>query len=254
MSSARQSTVWELRRQQIVLPKLGFEESECEDFIGVDEQHCRFAVADGATEAFDARSWAQRLAQNWVQSDTALTAETFHDWIAAEGLALHSSWSQLTLPWYAEEKARHGSFAAFVGVELDLTAEVPSWTAIALGDACLVHCRNGSPLKSLPLSDAASFNSAPLLVASDPALHSSSAHALVIDSGECQNKDVLFLLSDAVAAWYLEHFEESDFSNVVASNDDAAIAAFFENERQSGRMKNDDVAIVRLEIQQRSIK
>lgn len=254
MSSARQSTVWELRRRQIVLPKLGFELSECEDFIGVDEQNCRFAVADGATEAFDARSWAQRLAQNWVKSDSALTADAFHDWIAAEGLALHASWKQLTLPWYAEEKARKGSFAAFVGVELDLTAEVPSWKAIALGDACLVQCRNGSVLKSLPLSDALSFNSAPLLVASDPALHKSSARALVIDSGECQNNDVLFLLSDAVAAWYLEHFESSDFSKVVESNDEAASNAFFENERQSGRMKNDDVAVVRLEIQQRSIK
>ena len=254
MSSARQSTVWELRRQQILLPKSGFEPSECEDFIGVDEQNCRFAVADGATEAFDARGWAERLAYNWVQSDTALTAETFADWIAAEGLALHASWKQLTLPWYAEEKARKGSFAAFVGVEFDLEAEVPSWKAIALGDACLLHCRDGALLKSLPLSDAASFNSAPLLVASDPALYRSSANALVIDSGACQNKDVLFLLSDAVAAWYLEHFEQSDFSDVVQSNDDDAITALFENERNAGRIKNDDIAVVRLEIQQRSIK
>jgi hypothetical protein len=253
MSTARQSTVWELRRQQILVPKSGFEPSECEDFIGVDEQNSRFAVADGATEAFDARSWAQRLAQNWVRSDSALTADSFQDWIAAEGLALHASWSQLTLPWYAEEKARKGSFAAFVGVEFDLAAEVPSWKAIALGDACLFHCREGSLLKSLPLSDAASFNNAPLLVASDPALYRSSAHALVIDSGACQNNDVFFLLSDAVAAWYLEHFQQSDFSGVLESNDDAAITAFFENERKAGRMKNDDIAVVRLEVRQRSM-
>lgn len=253
MSSARQSAVWELRRQQIVLPKSGFELSECEDFIGVDEQNGRFAVADGATEAFDARSWAERLAQNWVRSDAALTADSFHDWIAAEGLALHASWSQLTLPWYAEEKARKGSFAAFVGVEFDLEAKAPSWKAIALGDACLLHCRDGSLLKSLPLSDPASFNSAPLLVASDPALYKSSAHALVIDSGACQHKDVLFLLSDAVAAWYLEHWEQSDLSGVFESNDESAIAAFFENERQAGKIKNDDIAVVRIEVQQRSI-
>jgi hypothetical protein len=253
MSSARQRTVWELRTQQILLPKSGFAASECEDFIGINEQNCRFAVADGATEAFDARSWAQRLAHNWVQSDSGLTAEGFQEWIAAEGRALHSSWNQLTLPWYAEEKARNGSFAAFVGVELDLEAEVPAWKAIALGDACLLHCRDGVLLKSLPLSDSASFNSAPLLVASDPALHKSSAHALVIDSGACQNNDILFLLSDAVAAWYLEHFEQNDFSGVVEHNDEAGIAAFFENERQAGRIKNDDIAVIRLEIQQRSI-
>ena len=253
MSSAKPSTIWELRRQQILLPKSGFELSECEDFIGVDEQNCRFAVADGATEAFDARGWAQRLAENWVRSDSALTAESFHDWIAAEGEALHSSWNQLKLQWYAEEKARTGSFAAFVGVELDLDAEVPSWKAIALGDACLVHCRDGSLLKSLPLSDAASFNSAPLLVASDPALYRSSAHALVLESGVCQNKDVLFLFSDAVAAWFLAHLEQSDFSGVFESNDDAAIAAFFDSERQAGRIKNDDIAVLCLEVQQRSV-
>ncbi len=252
MSSARQSTVWELRRQQILLPKSGFEASECEDFIGVDERTSRFAVADGATEAFDARSWAERLAHNWVRSDSALTADAFQDWITAEGLTLHDSWNRLKLPWYAEEKAQKGSFAAFVGVEFDLAAEAPSWKAIALGDACLFHCRDGSLLKGLPLSDAASFNSAPLLVASDPALYKSSAHALVIDSGACQNKDVLLLLSDAVAAWYLEHSEQSDFSGVLESSDDEAIAAFFENERQAGRLKNDDIAVVRLEVQQRS--
>lgn len=253
MSSARQSTGWELRRRQILLPKSGFELSECEDFIGVDEQNGRFAVADGATEAFDARGWAQRLAHNWVQSDAALTPDAFNDWIAAEGLALHASWNQLKLPWYAEEKARNGSFAAFVGVEFDLDAEVPSWRAIALGDSCLFHCRGGSLLKSLPLSDAASFNSAPLLVPSDPALYRSSAHALVLDSGACQHDDVLFLLSDAVAAWYLEHPEQSDLSGVFESNDDDAIAAFFDNERQAGRIKNDDIAVIRIEVQQRSI-
>src|SRR4029078_1075426 len=113
MSSARQSAIWEVRTQQVLLPKSGFEASECEDWIAGDEQNCRFAVADGATEAFDARNWAQRLAHNWVRSDSALTPETFHRWVVAEGLALHSSWSQLTLPWYAEEKARKGSFAAF---------------------------------------------------------------------------------------------------------------------------------------------
>ena len=253
MSSARQSSSWELRTQQLLLPKSGFESSECEDFIGVDEQNCRFAVADGATEAFDARNWAQRLAHNWVSSDAPLTPEAFHSWVNAEGLALHSSWSELTLPWYAEEKAREGSFAAFVGLELDLETDRPAWKAIALGDACLLHCRNGSLIKSLPLSNSASFNSAPLLVASEPSLYKNSEQALVIDCGSCENNDVLFLLSDAAAAWYLERFEQNSFSDLFQNNDSAALSEFFENERQTGRIRNDDIAVMRLEIQQRSI-
>ena len=251
MSSVKQSAGWELRTQQVLLPKSGLEPFECEDFIGIDEQNCRFAVADGATEAFDARNWAQRLAENWVRTDSALTPETFHDWVANEGTALHATWNQLTLPWYAEEKARKGSFAAFVGVELDLGSEAPSWKAIALGDACLLHCRDGALIKSLPVSESASFNSAPLLVASDPSLYKNSAGSVVIDSGRCQNNDVLFLLSDAAAAWYLERFEQNNFTDVLRDNPEAA--NFFENERLAGRIRNDDIAVIRLEIQQRSI-
>lgn len=252
MSSARQSTVWELQTRQILLPKSDSESSECEDFIGIDEQTCRFAVVDGATEAFDARNWAQRLAHNWVRSDSAVTPEAFHDWVAAEGLVLHSSWNQLTLPWYAEEKARKGSFAAFVGVELDLQADAPTWKAIALGDACLLHCRGGALVKSLPVSNSAGFNSAPMLVASDPGIYKTSAESLVIESGSCENNDVLFLVSDAAAAWFLERFEQNDFSDVFQHKDEPAAARFFENERRAGRIRNDDIAVMRLEIQQRS--
>jgi len=253
MSSVKQSAGWELRTQQVLLPKSGFESSECEDVIGIDEVNCRFAVVDGATEAFDARSWAQRLAENWVRSDSALTAETFHEWVPNEGAALHSAWNQLTLPWYAEEKARKGSFAAFVGVELDLRSDAPSWKAIALGDACLLHCRDGALLKSLPVLNSASFNSAPMLVASDPVFYKTSAGTIVIDSGRCQNNDLLFLVSDAAAAWYLERFEQNDFRDILRENDEPDAAKFFENERSAGRIRNDDIAVLRLEIQQRSI-
>ena len=253
MSSVKQSAGWELRTQQVLLPKSGFDSSECEDFIGVDEDNCRFAVADGATEAFDARNWAQRLAETWVREGSALTPETFHDWVGREGLALHSSWSQMTLPWYAEEKARKGSFAAFVGVELDLMSDAPSWKAVALGDACLLHCRDGALVKSFPLSQSASFNSAPLLVASDPVFYKNSADSLVIESGRCEPNDILFLVSDAAAAWYLERFEQNDFSDILRDNDEPDAAKFFENERQAGRIRNDDIAVIRLEIQQRSI-
>jgi hypothetical protein len=253
MSSVKQSAGWELRTQQVLLPKSGFDSSECEDFIGIDQENCRFAVADGATEAFDARNWAQRLAESWVRSDSELTSETFHEWVAREGLALHSSWSQLTLPWYAEEKASKGSFAAFVGVELDLVSDQPSWKAVALGDACLLHCRDGALVKSFPLSQSASFNSAPLLVASDPVIYKSSADSLVIESGRCQHNDILFLVSDAAAAWHLERFERNDFSDILRDTSEPEAAIFFENERDAGRIRNDDIAVIRVEIQQRSI-
>src|SRR5678816_1550718 len=183
LSSAKQSAMWDLQLRQLLLPKLGHDASECEDAIAFDIQRARFAVTDGATEAFHAQQWARNLAAHWVQTEATLTPEEFRKWVAAEGRELHDSWNGLTLSWYSEEKARTGSFAAFAGVELDLTSATPSWKAIALGDTCLLHCRGGALLKSFPLTRSESFNSNPILVASNSALHESTMQSVVIDSG-----------------------------------------------------------------------
>lgn len=253
MSSAKQSATWELQLRQLLLPKLDHEASECEDVIAVDTQTCRFAVADGATEAFDARSWAERLAQNWVGNESTLTVEEFRKWVADEGQELHESWNGLSLSWYSEEKARTGSFAAFVGVELDLKTDAPAWKAIALGDACLLHCRDGALLYSLPLSQSDSFSSTPVLVASDPALHETSMQSVVVDAAGCQNGDVLLLMSDAVAAWCLQTFENKvlDAPAFLSTKSDQELQTFFDEERLAGRIRNDDLAIVRIEIRRR---
>ena len=253
MSSVQQSVTWDVATRQLLLPKLGHEPSECEDAIAFDMQNCRFAVADGATEAFDARNWAQRLAQNWVQNQSASTLEEFREWVAAQGRELRDSWNGLNLSWYSEEKARTGSFAALVGVELDLKTDEPSWKAIALGDTCLLHLRAGMLLKSLPLCRSESFGSTPVLVASDSSMHEACMKSVVIDSGHCENGDLLWLLSDGVASWYLERFEKDEFapSDFFEKKEDYELQRFFDDERLAGRMRNDDVAVLRIEIKRR---
>lgn len=250
----KQSAIWDLQTRQLLLPKLDHDISECEDFIAFDTQTCRFAVADGATEAFDARKWAERLAQHWVQNESALTPEEFREWVATEGRELHDSWSSLSLSWYSEEKARNGSFAAFAGVELDLRGDSLSWQAIALGDACLLHCRRGELLKSLPLSHSESFNSAPVLVASDSSLHEISMQSVVVETGSCESEDVLLLLSDALASWCLERFEKKDLNpdEMLETKEGEELKDFFDRERLAGRIRNDDLAVLRIKIEQRS--
>jgi hypothetical protein len=252
LSAAKQSATWDLQLRQLLLPKLDHDASECEDAIAFDIHTARFAVTDGATEAFSAQQWARNLAEHWVCNESTLTLEEFRNWVAAEGRELHESWNGLTLSWYSEEKARTGSFAAFAGVELDLTSDPPSWKAIALGDTCLLHCRGSSLLKSLPLTRSESFNSAPVLVASNSALHESTMQSVVVDSGNCQSGDVLLLASDATASWCLQRFENGDFDpDFFTKKDDEELRRFFDGERQTGRIRNDDLAIVRIEIKRR---
>ena len=254
MSSVKQSAIWDLQTWQFLRPKLGHTASECEDAIAVEADLCRFAVADGATEAFDARSWAQRLAQNWVQKESVLTPEEFRQWAIAQGRELRDSWNGLSLSWYSEEKARTGSFAAFVGLQIDLKNESASWRAIALGDTCLVHCRNGVLLKSFPLARSESFGCNPVLVASDPSLLETAMQSVAIESGCCEDGDVLLLLSDGIASWYLQRFEENDFdpNELLETKQHEELNEYFDDQRLAGRMRNDDLAVIRIEIKRRA--
>ena len=142
----------------VAAAKLGQEASECEDAIAIDAQNCPVRCCRwrhrSIRRAQLGRTTGPTLGATQIHTDV----EEFREWVAAEGRELHDSWNGLTLSWYSEEKARNGSFAAFVGVELDLKSESPSWKAIALGDTCLLHCRGGALLKSLPLSRSESFN------------------------------------------------------------------------------------------------
>ena len=251
MSSAKQSATWDLQLRQLLLPKLDHDASECEDAIAFDTRTARFALTDGATEAFHAQQWARNLAEHWVRNEATLTLEDFRKWVADEGRELHDSWNGLTLSWYSEEKASSGSFAAFVGVELDLQSSTPSWKAIALGDTCLLHCRGSALLKSFPLTRSECFNSNPILVASNAALHESTMSSTVVESGVWEDGDVLLLMSDGAASWCLQRFENGDFDPDFLTGKDDDLRRFFDGERQAGRIRNDDIAIVRIEIKRR---
>jgi hypothetical protein len=246
------SQSWQLQVNQFLLPKEGARDEECEDAIGVNLAARRFAVADGATEAFDARSWARLLAEGWVEREPpVLTAEDFGAWVAGQASALHETWQGRALSWYAEEKARRGSFAAFVGVQLEFTDDEPRWTAIALGDSCLVLRRGALVVAALPVADHREFTSTPLLVPSRGELHEGAFARARVEAGACAPGDVLWLMSDATAEWFLRGAAAGDgivdeLDRRLACDCAASTAELFQQERRARKIKDDDVAIVRI--------
>jgi hypothetical protein len=231
--------------RQFLLPKEDQDLTECEDAIGINEALQRFAVADGATEAFDAGNWARRLVRNWATRNGILNKEEFWQWLTEEGQSLSDSWKGQQLSWYSEAKQRSGSFAAFVGVEF---AANGNWTAIALGDCCLIQLRAEEIVESFPLSKSTEFGTAPVLA---PSLTVANSHALdkvVIKSGTISPGDELLLLSDAIAAWFLQGGTEirAHFSQLIANGNNGPLREFLEQQRSLGHLKNDDIAIVSL--------
>lgn len=237
------------------MPKEGAGAEECEDAVGMNISVRRFALADGATEAFDAGRWARALARGWVEREVAaLSVEEFKVWVAEEGKRFAEGWMGRELPWYAEEKARAGSFAAFVGVAFEEAEGGWRWRAVALGDACLVQRRAGTVVAAVPLDDPAEFNAAPVLLPSREAALKGALVRAVEAAGAAAAGDRFLLLSDAAAAWFLKLSRTRDpileeFDSLLAASENEALAALFRAERAAGRIKDDDVAVVRIEIE-----
>jgi hypothetical protein len=240
--------------RHFVIPKGGSTAGECEDALAFDAGALRFAVADGATEAFDARRWAERLAVEWVGAVRApLTADEFGPWLGEQAEWLHASWEGRALPWYAEEKRRAGSFAAFVGLRLEASKGRVSWRALALGDSCLVQRRGGEVLASVPLSAPEEFGSTPPLVPSRESLRAAALARVVESEGRAEPGDAFLLATDALAAWYFEAVarrpaDAEEFDSLLAASDNESLAALVRRERAAARMRDDDVAAVRIAL------
>ena len=148
-------------------PKQGYEATECEDAVSYNLRKARFSVADGATEGFASRYWARLLVRHWTLSEhPILTAEQLVAWASTLGSRFDLRWQGRKLPWFAEEKARSGAFAAFVGVSFSESRGRLHWQAVAIGDACLIVRRQGAVVASFPLDDPDRFSSHPILLAS----------------------------------------------------------------------------------------
>ena len=243
--------------RHFILPKGGSAPEECEDAVAFDAGALRFAVADGATEAFDARRWAARLAAEWVGAVRApLTAAEFGPWLERQGEWLEASWEGRKLSWYAEEKRRSGAFAAFVGLRLAAEGRGVNWRALALGDSCLLQRRGRGLAAAFPVSGPEAFGSSPPLVPSSGKLREAALARLVTAEGRAEPGDAFLLVTDALAAWYFEALARGgsaadEFDSLLAASDNVSLSELVRRERAAARMKDDDVAALRIRVDSR---
>ena len=148
------------------LPKEGNTESEYEDAFFPNKgeypigKRPRFAIADGATEASFSRLWARMLVRGFVRRSLGLQLSP------AELEPFRERWKgkvhAKALPWYAEEKAACGAFAALLGLEFSHetsgNGHTRNWQATAAGDCCLVQIRQNEIITTFPYGDSVAFN------------------------------------------------------------------------------------------------
>lgn len=221
------------------LPKHGHTAEEYEDATAAPVEAAdgtvRAAIADGATESAFAGAWARTLVEEFIGADVAVP-ETFEESIHRTRrvfggrIAEHAT----ALPWYASAKAEEGAYAAFLGLVFYPNG---AWRAVAVGDCCLFHLRDGEMLSAWPIDDPGEFGNRPALLGSRLDVPQPGAE---MTSAQWSSGDRFLLASDALAAYLLAHRPSA-----AAGLDADAFAGFVADARADG-MRNDDVTLVDL--------
>lgn len=244
-----------LRADLLWLPKAGNTVEEYEDAWATSPEdgslpgHFACAVTDGATETSFAGLWARLLAEAYCAGGT--TPETLLAALPAAQSIWREAVAAIPLPWYAEEKARQGAFAALVGLSLVADPDVDGgqWTALASGDSCLMQIRGDDLLIAFPIASATEFNSRPTLLSSEPAMNVGFTDTLGSIGGEWLPGDRFYLLTDAAACWFLASYEAGEqpwtiLDTLAAPADAPDFPAWVAELRAAHAIRNDDLTLL----------
>jgi hypothetical protein len=236
------------------VPKRGCTAEEYEDAWAADPAAGAFAVADGASESSYSGLWAQLLTAAFVAAEDPF-AEGM-PWLAEPRQNWSATVDALDLSWYAEMKRAQGAHATFLGLSLQMptAAEPGCWRALAVGDSCLIRLRRGFLPRSFPLENSADFGNQPRLLCSrtpvgSPPDRPAESH-FEQERGSCLPGDRLFLMTDALAQWFLLRCEQGErpWKSLIPvftdSVPESAFVVWVEERRDRQELRNDDVTLL----------
>ena len=240
------------------LPKAGNALEEYEDAFwprkNIDRSTPIFccAVADGATETSFSSLWAQTLVRAYCRHHL-YGGKSFLKRLASLQQEWKTAVSHKPLPWYAEEKLRQGAFSSLLGLTIQggQGTVPPQWNALAIGDSCLFQIREDKVITQFPLTCSDQFTNRPALLSSNPASNNLLVDHICPTSGQWQDGDAFYLMTDAIACWFLRAVEEGDAPWTIIRDLGTAeglnLAEWIACLRKEGRLSNDDITVLRVD-------
>jgi hypothetical protein len=258
-------------------PKSGSTAAEYEDayWLRGEGEHVRrshrYAIADGATESSLAGDWARLLVHTFGQSS--------HLRLSGAVMRARATWPRhlqdyvalreqkgAPLQWYEEPKLQRGAFATLLTLDLldrpaaDALAtertrteiSVGPWHAAAVGDSCLFQVRGDVLVNAFPITDSASFGCAPPLIPTSALRASVLRKNIRTAVGTWLLDDSFYLGTDAISSWFLQAYESGgkpwEQLRDLGTQDADDFASFVRELRSQGRLRNDDVTLIRVDI------
>ena len=240
-------------------PKSGNHPDEYEDAsrveYSVEVDLVLITICDGASEAAFSREWAQILTEAFINRPLDLPnldVATLTDWLEPCEL----EWNEMVpwdrIPWHGEAKTRAGALATLLGLTVDLNPNCSGsfpWHAFAVGDCCMFVVRDGELELAFPMEESGQFSNTPSLICSNPANNGGLWEGVYQLNGEFLPGDVLFLASDAAAAWFLQELEAGRKPwQALQELESAKWEGWVQERRNERSMRNDDSTLLIIEV------
>jgi hypothetical protein len=269
------------------VPKIGCPPWEIEDAVSVVHvedrmnkvskfdrtMHCditttmlKVSVADGATESYRAKAWAAHLTdtlagsgKTWCEARGFMRRykKAVRKWkTVVRGYRADRERDGRPIEWYEEPGLERGAYATVIGVQFeendDRTNQV--WRAVAIGDSCVFQVRGDELLFDFPMDAANKFTSSPPLVPSRTGLYDLvRKHVDTTGKKDWQSGDTFYVLTDALAAWFLRLVEggQKPWQRLrdVDTRELKDFQQWVDDERSMGELRNDDTTLVRVDLE-----
>jgi hypothetical protein len=256
------------------VPKRGSSPQEYEDAVWIgpngdssgelQASSLAMSIADGASESMLAGRWARRLVGVFGANKSTRTRSAF---LAAYRMAV-DGWDEEVskylkereersspIQWYEEPGLAKGAHATILAVEFrdSRARRPPAWSAAALGDSCLFQVRDELLYASFPMEGSSSFNYQPPLLGSRGADEQALRRHVRVTSHDWERGDSFYLMTDALAAWFLRLNESGgrpweplrDLDTLDAELD---FGDWVEEQRDRHQLNNDDTTLIRIDM------
>lgn len=268
------------------VPKAGSTERECEDAFDIEYENTLgfqplcIAVADGASESFLSGQWAGILTKSFCRHQKSnsnkeaanllhhpktngtyfasaagqFLPRAYEDWRKWQEHYLRQRTRQnKPVQWYEEAGLAAGGFAAMLGLTLQRHRENSlRWQAMAVGDVCFFQVRRKRELVlSFPVCNTQGFTNRPVLISAKPAGNAGLEDSIHLAQGLFTDDDVLYVATDALAAWFLKQYEDGAkpwqvLERFCLPSPCPTFLQWVRQLRENKGMRNDDVTLLRI--------
>lgn len=250
----------ELRVKSFITHKESESSTDCEDAYAENDSLGRYAIADGTSQSFFPKQWAELLVNHFCETTAlSLDQKNWEEWL----VPIQQEW------YYQVEKrvnklkqfhltnrfdAGESAASTFIGLEVDRAKK--EWKALIIGDSCLFHIGGSQLLKSYPIENFKSFTE---LTEAFASFAGDNHIAPEIVGDKANPGDVLILATDALAKWIMEYKETGKLEDALTQlnriETDKQFCQFVDCARlaEDIPLEDDDVTLMMISVEEAEI-